>query len=136
MLPFEFVVLDSPVSHQTNDCARLRTWRGQVATAAQQSWPVRQPLLDSPLKIIVVYFHNGSSVRMDNDNLLKPIQDALIGVIYKDDRQITDSVVRKTALGGAFFVRGMSIILAQSFARGREFVYLRIETAPDHRELL
>ncbi len=136
MLPFELIVMASPVSHQSNDRALLRVWRERVRAAAQQRWPEGQPPLDSQLKIIVVYFHNGNRSRLDNDNLLKPVQDALIGLVYQDDRQITDTAVRKTALDGAFFVRGMPVLLAEGFARSREFVYLRIEAAPDHRELL
>ncbi len=136
MLPFELILLASPVSHQTGDRALLRAWSRFVRAAAQRRWPAGQTPLDSPLKITVVYFHDGTSSRMDLDNLLKPIQDALIGLVYRDDNQITDTVVRKTSLDGAFFVRGMPFILAEGFARNKEFVYLRIEAAPDHRELL
>jgi hypothetical protein len=136
MLPFEFVVAGQPVSHQTNNRALLRVWRGRVRAATQGRWPVGQPPLDSPLKITVVYYYDGSTGRMDNDNLLKPIQDALIGLVYRDDNQITDSAVRRTSINGAFFVRGMPYILLEGFARGQEFVYLKVEAAPDHRELL
>jgi hypothetical protein len=136
VLPFEIIVLGTAVSHQSNDRALLRAWRGLVRAAAQDRWPADQLPLDSPLKITVVYFHSGSANRLDNDNLIKPIQDALIGLVYRDDNQITDSVVRRTSLDGAFYVRGMPRILAEGFAVGRDFVYLRIESAPDHRELL
>jgi crossover junction endodeoxyribonuclease RusA len=60
----------------------------------------------------------------------------LNGLIYRDDRQITDSAVRMTSINGAFIVRGMPRILLEGFARGQEFVYVKIESAPDHRELL
>lgn len=73
---------------------------------------------------------------MDNDNMVKPIQDALNGLAYADDRQVTDMRVRKTRLDGIFRVRGMSIIMAEGFVRGTEFLYVRIEEAPDHTELL
>jgi len=73
---------------------------------------------------------------LDNDNMLKPIQDALQGVVYANDDQVTDTVVRKTYLDGRFKVRGMSVVLAQGFARGVAFLYIRVEDAPDHVELL
>ena len=47
-------------------------------------------------------YHEGESVRIDNDNMVKPIQDALIGLIYPDDRWITDTIVRKTSIDGFF----------------------------------
>ena len=136
MLPLEFVVPGQPVSHQTNNRALLRVWRARVQTIARHHWPTDLPPLDSLLKLTVVYFHEDTSVRMDNDNMLKPIQDALIGIVYRDDRQITDSVVRRTARAGAFRVLNMPSVVADALAWQAEFVYLRIESAPDHREFV
>jgi hypothetical protein len=76
------------------------------------------------------------TVRLDNDNMLKPIQDALQGVVYANDAQITDTSVRKTNLDGQFTVRGMSRVLAEGFCRGVEFLYIKIEEAPSHARIL
>lgn len=84
----------------------------------------------------VVYYHDGITIRLDNDNLVKPMQDALNGLIYLDDCQITDTVVRKTSLDGEFRVRGMSPILAEAFVAGVEFLYVVVGVAPTHVELL
>jgi hypothetical protein len=86
--------------------------------------------------LIVVYFHDSSFTRIDTDNLVKPIQDALKGLVYVDDVWITDTRVRKTDLNGTFRPRGMSRVLADGFCEGQEFLYIRIEPAPDHQELL
>jgi len=88
------------------------------------------------LQIVVVYFHEGDSTPLDNDNLLKPIQDALIGLIYADARQITDTIVRKTPLDHPIHPRGISMVLAEGFSSDCNFLYIRIEEAPDHREVL
>jgi crossover junction endodeoxyribonuclease RusA len=136
MLPFEFTVDGPPVSHQTRRAARLRAWKQAVRDAAAQSWPADTQPVTVQLKITVTYYHDGVAVLMDNDNLLKPIQDALNGLVYEDDRLITDTVVRKTDLNGSFRVRGMSLLLAQGFSRGHEFLYVRIEVAPGHEELI
>lgn len=135
VLPFEFIVDGPPISYQTRHPARLRAWQTVVRTAATQRWPANMPPLTSRLKLTVTYYHDGIAVRMDNDNLVKPIQDALNGVVYADDRQITDTYVRKTDLNGSFRVRGMSPVLAEGFCRGSEFLFVRIELAPDHEEL-
>ena len=63
------------------------------------------------------------------------MQDALNGMVYVDDRQITDTVVRKTDLNGSFRMRGMSPVLAEGFCRGTAFLYVRIERAPSHEEV-
>lgn len=136
MLPFEFIIDGPPVSHQTRNPERLRAWQFAVRVAAKQYWPVALPPLSTQLKLSVTYYHDGVAVRIDNDNMVKPIQDALIGLVYADDRQITDTQIRKTDINGSFRVRGMSPVLAEGFCRGHEFLYIRIESAPDHEELI
>jgi crossover junction endodeoxyribonuclease RusA len=91
---------------------------------------------DGPLRIVVVYYHERQSVLIDHDNLIKPIQDALAGLVYQNDRQITDALTRKTNIDGRFRVRHLSKLYAEAFQRGREFIYVRIEEAPSHEELL
>lgn len=135
MFPFEFTVPGPPVSHQSRDRSRLQQWRQIVREAAARQWQSADSSSE-PLRIVVAYYHERPAVRMDNDNLLKPIQDALIGLIYDDDRQITDTVVRKAAIDGRFRVRGASRILLEAFSRGDEFLYVKIDRAPNHADLL
>jgi len=136
MFPFEFIIDGPPISHQTRNAARLRVWQKAVHVAAAQQWPAEAPPVKGRLRFTLTYYHDGVSVRIDNDNLVKPIQDALNGLVYVDDRQITDTHIRKTDLNGSFRVRGMSPVLAEGFCRGNEFLYIRIEVAPDHKEPL
>lgn len=136
MLPFEFVVIGVPVSYQAANRLRLADWRSLVRATAMRRWPTPQLPLVQRLKITVVYYHEGDRTRLDNDNLLKPIQDALNGLVYVDDRQLTDTVVCKTSIDGRFFVRGISSVHVEGFIRGAEFIYVRIDDAPDHAELL
>lgn len=136
MLPFEFTVDGPPLSHQTKNRTKLRVWRDAVRNAALRYWPLEQSPVIINLRIVVVYYHDEVAIRMDNDNMIKPIQDALNGLIYVDDRQITDIVVRKTNLNSDFRIRNLSPVLAESLSRGSEFLYIRVEEAPDHRELL
>jgi Holliday junction resolvase RusA-like endonuclease len=136
MLPFEFTVDGPPVSHQTRNAVRLRAWQQIVRAAAARRWPSEAPPVTDRLRLTLTYYHDGVSVRIDNDNLVKPIQDALNGLVYVDDHQITDTLVRKTDLNGSFRVRGMSPVLAEGFCRGNEFLYIRVELEPDHEDLL
>lgn len=136
MLPIELIVVGTPISHQTRNRKRLRVWQQSVRDAAEIIWPTGRPPIAAQLKIIVVYYHDGTYVRIDNDNLIKPIQDALNGLIYADDAQITDTTIRKTDINGRFRVRGMSPVLARGFIQGEEFIYIHIQLAPDHEDLL
>jgi hypothetical protein len=84
----------------------------------------------------VVYYHERQSVLIDDDNMIKPIQDALAGLIYRNDSQITDAQTRKTNVDGRFGLRNLSSVHARAFGGGKEFVYIRIEEAPGLEELL
>ena len=136
MFSFEFIVDGPPVSHQTRRPSRLLAWKQTVRAAAVRRWPVGAPPVRTQLKISVTYYHDGVAIRMDNDNMIKPIQDALNGVVYEDDRQITDTQVQKTDINGSFRVRGMSPVLAEGFIKGSEFLHIRIEIAPSHEEVI
>jgi Holliday junction resolvase RusA-like endonuclease len=136
ILPFEFVVPGPPVSAQARDRRRLDAWRRLVRRAAQAKWPKRQKPIKTGVRLTVCYFHDRVTIRLDNDNLVKPIQDALSGVVYADDRLITDTRLRKTCLDGAFRVRGLSTVLAIGFQSGREFLHIIVDPAPDHEDLL
>ncbi len=136
MLPFEFIVAGPPVSHQTRSRARLQAWIATVRAEASRRWPLNQAPATSRLKITLVYYHDAVTVRLDNDNMLKPIQDALQGVVYVNDAQITDTSVRKTNIDQPMTVRGISRVLAEGFCRGDEFLYVKVEEAPDHVRIL
>jgi crossover junction endodeoxyribonuclease RusA len=133
--PFEFFVEGPPLSQQTRNSERLREWKQYVRAEAAKLWLNRAPV-EFPVKLTVVYYHERQSVSIDHDNMIKPIQDALAGVIYENDRQITDAQTRKTNIDGRFRLRHLSAVYARAFGGGREFVYIRIEEAPSHEELL
>jgi Holliday junction resolvase RusA-like endonuclease len=135
MLPFEFTVPGPPVSHQSGNKGKLAAWRKMVRSAAGGKWGRRAPCAEQ-LKITVTYYHEGEAIRLDNGNMVKPIQDALIGLVYADDRLVTDTVVHKTSINGVFRVRGASRVLLEAFAAGDEFLHVIIDRAPGHEDPL
>jgi crossover junction endodeoxyribonuclease RusA len=136
MLPFEFTVEGTPKSHQARNRVRLQEWRERVRAEARRQWADDPLPIERSLKITVVYYHDRVAVHMDNDNMIKPIQDALNGLVYTDDRQITDTIVRKRNRTLPFREEDVSSVLARALKRDREFVHIYVETAPDHREVL
>ena len=94
-LPFECVVAGTPVSHQSNNRELLRDWQSVIRAEAVTSWGVDPPSAERWLQITVIYLAAGRPVHMDNDNMAKPIQDALNRVAYRDDFQITDTIIRR-----------------------------------------
>jgi Holliday junction resolvase RusA-like endonuclease len=138
VLPFEFIVTGKPISHQTKDKKRLQAWKGTVRAAAAACWPASQPTGDA-VRVVITHYYDvepGNETNVpDSDNIVKPVRDALNGVIYVDDYQVTDFVSRRRSLNSSFRIRGMSQVLAQGFCSGDEFLHLRIEAAPDPSDL-
>jgi crossover junction endodeoxyribonuclease RusA len=135
MLPFEFIIPGPPRSQQTRHRVQLRTWKDAVREAASKRWPIGVAPDTGDIRIIVQYVLDKPRVLIDGDKLLKPIQDALIGLVYDDDRQITDAVTQKRPIDDPFFVRHMSMVLAEGFAKGDEFVYVRVEQLTDRARI-
>lgn len=134
MLPFEFIVAGPPVSLQAKRRERLQTWKDTVRQAAEKHWISGTPPTDDFVEVTVLYYYD-TTTALDTDNIIKPIQDALNGLVYTDDRQVTDVISRKRDLNGSFRVRGMSRVLAEGFCIGAEFLYIKVDIAPDLEQL-
>lgn len=124
MLPFEFTIQGPPVSHQTRNKARLQQWKADVRAAAQARPAGAAPVPD-PVQIAITYYYEGDSP--DVDNIIKPIQDALNGVVFIDDAQLAETKSRKRALNGSYQIKGASGVLLQGFAAGIGFLHVRVE---------
>ncbi len=133
-IPFEFIVNGPPISLQTKRRSRLQAWKATVRQEAERYWTIGSPPTAELVTIAITYYFEGAS--LDVDNMIKPIQDALNGLVYADDKQVSDAVGRKRDLDGSFRIKGMSPVLAEGFCRGNEFLHIRVEEAPDHRELI
>lgn len=129
MTRFEFIVNGPPVSQQTCRRQRLKVWKEIVRKEAEKYWSLKQKTATGLVMLQVTYFYD--SVAMDVDNIVKPIQDAIIGLAYVDDNQITDVLVRKRNLSGNFRIENMTPTLAEGFARGCEFLHIIVTDAPD-----
>jgi Holliday junction resolvase RusA-like endonuclease len=133
MIPFDFVVEGPPVSNHTRNRARLRAWKQKVRQAAASYWPAAdQPSADQ-LTIIVTNFYEVSAP--DVDNIVKPIQDALIGLVYNDDNQITDSLTRKRDITKSFKVKGLSRALADGFVMNKDFVHVKVALSDNFEDI-
>ncbi len=77
-----------------------------------------------PLRFTLVYFH--SEAQLDTDNIIKPVQDALKGITYSDDRQVTDVFAARRELTGRFGIATMTPRLAGAITMGQTFLYVRL----------
>ncbi|HDS00392.1 MAG TPA: RusA family crossover junction endodeoxyribonuclease [candidate division Zixibacteria bacterium] len=127
MTKFEFTVEGTPISQQAKKRRILNQWKAQVRRTARKYWPHNQPPAKDQLRITLTYFYKFEA--LDVDNMIKPIQDSLIGLVYHDDRQITDVYSRKRKLNTSFRLLNVSPAIARGLASGREFLHILIEDA-------
>jgi hypothetical protein len=71
----------------------------------------------------------------DMDNLIKPIQDALQGITYVNDRVVKDVTGNWRNINAPFRLRYIARPLADAFSDGRQFVHIRLWRAPDEEDL-
>jgi crossover junction endodeoxyribonuclease RusA len=123
----EFVVHGPPISYQTRDKANLRAWQAKIKSEAARTWTL--PPLTGKLKFIAYNVHEGEEPSVDDDNMVKPIRDALNKLVYEDDRQIRQSETYHIPIDDPIKIRGASAIFLAAYSKGDEFVYIRIEDA-------
>jgi Holliday junction resolvase RusA-like endonuclease len=124
---FEFVIPQGPLSQRAKSRS-LRRWKETVEERARASMTESFTLATDPIALTLLYFYDEKMV--DLDNVLKPIQDALSGVIYEDDSLITDVVVRGRRRRTTFKLNDVSPVLAEGLDLGKEFIFISIEEPP------
>jgi crossover junction endodeoxyribonuclease RusA len=134
MQPFEFLIRSRPVSQQARRSRRKDAWKDFVRREAERSWgPVHVPA-DGPMCVTLIYLYD--EVALDVDNIIKPIQDALVGLVFPDDSLVTDVIIRRRELRGTFDLTRVSSVLVEGFEYGNEFVYVWIGDAPPQEQLI
>jgi crossover junction endodeoxyribonuclease RusA len=133
LLPIEILVDGTPVSHQAKSSRSRERWKKKVAASAQASVPVGATPIATEVSVSITYFYETEAP--DVDNIIKPIQDALNGIVYVDDTQVAHTESKKSRIDGAFKIAGLSEDLAVRLARGRDFVRIHVSDGPNHEEI-
>lgn len=128
MLPFEFTIKGPPVSSQTKNRQRLQQWKAEVRQAAETRVVGGSVPVTDAVRITTTYYYEGDTP--DVDNIIKPIQDALNGLVFVDDEQLEETKARKRPLNGSYQIKGASAVLLQAFSTGDEFLHIRVEACP------
>lgn len=124
-MQFEFLIPRRPVSLQTRQRSKLQNWQAFVRAEASKTW-VGTPYLGN-VHLTLVYLYEADPI--DTDNIIKPIQDALIGLVYEDDSLVTDVESHRRALSGTFDVALCPLLLLHGIRSHSESVYVRIREA-------
>jgi Holliday junction resolvase RusA-like endonuclease len=120
---FELLVPRRPVSHQAKNRRNYQAWKDYIYGRARQTWQ-DTPLAESSLRLTLVYLCDNDPA--DIDNIIKPIQDALIGVVIADDFQIIDVDSHRRFLTEEIDITYLPKMLIEGILLGHECVYIRI----------
>ena len=125
-VPFEFVVDGPVVSQQARSKERREAWQQDVQDAARDRWDAEPPEA-GPVSVTITYFFN--RVDVDVDNIPKPILDALEGLIFSDDAQVSDLLCRKRDFRDLPVVRNPPADLQDYLRESRQVVHIHVDHA-------
>lgn len=122
---YNFAVIGAPVSQQSSHKSK-RQYQIKVAEAANKS--VASPIRgDERIKIEIDWFSEGFQNKPDVDNIIKPIQDALKGILFVDDNQVESIVARRYDILTVIHFMSEPLCLIEPLMNGqREYVFVRV----------
>jgi crossover junction endodeoxyribonuclease RusA len=125
---FELLIPKRPVSHQAKSRENLQAWKDYVYGRARSKWR-GTPLTADGVRVTLVYLCDDSPA--DIDNIIKPIQDALVGVVLADDIQVTDVDSHRRFLTDQIDITRLPPLLTEGVVSGEECVYVRVSLASE-----
>lgn len=121
---FELLIPKRPVSHQSKSRENLQAWKQYVAALARAVWSPSHPISVAPVRVTLVYLCSDSPG--DVDNIIKPIQDALVGIVLRDDSIVADVDSHRRYLSDGLDLTSLPTLLIDGVASGEECVYVAV----------
>lgn len=134
MQTYEFVIPGRPVSAQVKRKAVRRRWAEKVKLEAIRNSPGSPPFTNFNARVTIVFLC--ASARLDADNVIKPIQDALMGVFYSDDIQVSDVESHRRMWSDPADAELLPPLLQWYWVAQQECVYIRVGETRKLEELL
>ena len=78
--------------------------------------------------MVITYLYEDAS--LDVDNIPKPILDALKGLVYSDDTEVSDLLCRKRDLNGDLRIQNPSSVLLDTLRDSeQQFLHITVDSA-------
>ncbi|MBK1987875.1 RusA family crossover junction endodeoxyribonuclease [Sphaerospermopsis aphanizomenoides BCCUSP55] len=120
---FEFLIPRRPVSVQAKK--GFEQWKAFIKSEAQKVWSFGSPIKDTYLQLTLVYLCSDDNPP-DTDNIIKLIQDALIGLVYENDSLVLDVESHRRFLSEPIDITNLPSLLQQGVITGKECVYVKV----------
>ena len=104
----------------------MREWMLDVRNTAKRDWDTEPPYTGE-VKVAITYFFDHPLI--DVDNVPKPILDALKGLVYADDCQVTDLLCRRRDLNAELQFHNPSPVLFPMLGRPEQFLHIVVTSA-------
>jgi len=129
----EFIFDGPPLSLQSKNKARKRNYKAMVASMASNVLPNGYIPTAEEVKITITNYYETQSG--DVNNIIKPIQDALNGIVYIDDEQVVETSSRRRNINSSYKIRSVSAKILEGFSNGNDFIHVKIERHINNQEL-
>ena len=101
----------------------MRDWTQEVRSVAKQYWDAEPPVAGA-VAVTITYFYDRTP--LDVDNIPKPILDALTGLVYSDDSQVSDLLCRKRDLRAELRIQNASTTLLDSLRDAEPILHIAV----------
>ena len=123
-------VIGKPASVQSSGKRRER-WKGQIRKEAKRVLAKRKDLpSEQEVELSISYYYHRET-DLDTDNIIKPIQDALNGAVYLDDKQVKKVSAHGRNIYDIQDIRGAKAYLIRcfqdAFQQEEDFISITIE---------
>lgn len=135
--PIEFVIRDTPRSHQSPNTKGKELWKRKVGKIASSHVKTLRDFFfidRRPLAATIFYFPP-TEMGGDVDNIVKLIVDGMATIIYPDDRLLERIVVQKFEPGVESVFHSLTPTLEQAVETDPPVIYIRIDDDLSWREL-
>ncbi|MCW7467808.1 RusA family crossover junction endodeoxyribonuclease [Leptospira levettii] len=119
----DFIIPKRPVSHQAKDSNHKEEWKQYVYGCAFREWK-GIPKPNTFYKFLIVYLCG--DLPPDINNVIKPIEDTLIGLVYPDDSKVLDIVGYMRYINQGVTLNNLPEKLQKAIYNGIESVYVQI----------
>ena len=134
--PLEFVVAGTPVALGASASSKDR-WKSQVGAGARLrlrelgDWE----WLDDRAVAVTIFYFLAAAMEGDIDNIIKPILDAMAGIVYRDDRVVERVLAQRFEPGLSWEFNTRSVVLVNALDATPPVVYIRIQDDLNWRQV-